>query len=627
MAHTRDPMTDRERIAATELWQPLDTDIIDALFESGETMALEAGKHLFRPGDTYHKRIYLHLEGELQQTSSNGDVRIAQPGDIIGLASYLDGDSYRSMAEAVSACRLLAVPATEVQRLEHESPGFFEAINRALAARMRKARQVRETVRGILARPVREFMRSAVATCTSDTTIAQAGRIMDERQIGSLGVVDGDDRLLGLITPMILLNALVENESTPDDPVHSATPQELTFVTQETPLWQVEQLQRRHRVHEIVVMDDNESPIGIISQTDLLQALARPPYTLDAEIHAASDIETLAELRERIPVAARRVHETHRNVGMAVRALTEMHLDLQHRLIELILEQMYREGLGRPPGRFAVIIMGSGGRGEMLLRPDQDNGMILDDNLDETGLKWFEDFAERLNPELDRIGYRLCPGDVMARNPEYRRTLSSWREKLSSLIRDPGRKEARLANIVLDFSTLYGSDSLTMQLRSHLNRELANDQGKMLFRRMVSDDADIAQPLGFFNRFITSSYKGSQVIDLKKTGLRIIVDSMRVFSLREGISRCKTLERIASLQRLGIFDTDFIDTMRIAFEELQDLLLTHQLGQIERGETPDPLIRMERLSSHDRERLRVSLRAAQRMREHCQYTFGMILHR
>ncbi len=627
MAQTNDSVTDRERIAATELWQPLDTDVIEALVESGEKMILEAGRHLFRPGDTYHKRIYLHLEGELKQTSSNGDVRLAQPGDIIGLASYLDGDNYRSMVEAVSACRLLAVPANEVGRLERESPGFFEAINRALAARMRKARQVRETARGVLARPVREFMRSAVATCSSDTTIAQAGRIMDERQIGSLGVVDDNDRLLGLVTPMSLLNALIGNETGADDPVRSTDCQELIFVTQETPLWQVEQLQRRHRVREIVVMDDNESPIGIISQTDLLQALARPPYTLDAEIQSARDIETLVELRDRIPIAARRVHETHRNVGMAVRALTEMHLDLQHRLIELILEQMYREGLGRPPGRFAVIIMGSGGRGEMLLRPDQDNGMILDDNLDETGLKWFEEFAQRLNPELDRIGYRLCPGDVMARNPEYRRTLSSWREKLSNLIRNPGRKEARLANIVLDFSTLYGSDNLTMQLRSHLNSELANDQGKMLFRRMVSDDADISQPLGLFNRFITSSYKGSQVIDLKKTGMRIMVDSIRVFALREGISRCKTLERIASLQRLGIFDADFIETIRIAFEELQDLLLTHQLAQVEKGETPDPLIRMERLSSHDRERLRVSLRAARRMREHCQYTFGIILHR
>lgn len=626
MAHTNDSVTGRERVAATELWQPLDTDVIDALFDSGETMVLEAGKHLFRPGDTYHKRIYLHLDGELKQTSSNGDVRLAQPGDIIGLASYLDGDNYRSMAEAVSACRLLAVPANEVSRLERESPGFFEAINRALAARMRKARQVRETARGVLARPVREFMRSAVATCTGDTTIARAGRIMDERQIGSLGVVDENDRLLGLVTPMILLNVLIGNEAGADDPVRSADCQDLISVTQETPLWQVEQLQRRHRVREIVVMDDNESPIGIVSQTDLLKALAKPPYTLDAEIQSAGDIETLAELRDRIPIAARRVHETHRNVGMAVRALTEMHLDLQHRLIELILEQMYREGMGRPPGRFAVIIMGSGGRGEMLLRPDQDNGMILDDNLDEAGLKWFEEFAERLNPELDRIGYRLCPGDVMARNPEYRRTLSSWREKLSSLIRNPGRKEARLANIVLDFSTLYGSDQLTTQLRAHLNSELANDRGKMLFRRMVSDDADIAQPLGLFNRFITRPFKGSQVIDIKKTALRIIVDSMRVFALREGISRCKTLERIASLQRLGIFDTDFIETMRIAFEELQDLLLAHQLHQIEKGETPDPLIRMERLSSHDRERLRVSLRAARRMREHCQYTFGVILH-
>lgn len=626
MPRATDTTDDRERIAASELWKTLDDDTVETLFETGEILKLDTDACLFRPGEQYHKIVYLHLEGELEQTSSNGNVRIARTGDIIGLASYLDGDSYRSMARARSHCRLLGIPATEIRRLEHESPAFFEIVNRALAARMRKASQAREAARGILARPVREFMRSGIATCNNDTSIVEACRIMEQRQLGSLGIVDQNGRVLGTVTPLSLLKAITETGLAGDDAVGATDYRGAETVTRQTPLWQVEELQRRHRLREVVITDDTESPLGVITQSDLLAVLARPPQTLDAEIRAATTIDSLAELRQRCPLAARRVYESHRNVGMAILALTDMHLALQHRLIELILEQMHAEGYGHPPGRFAVVIMGSGGRGEMLLRPDQDNGIILDDDLDDDGLEWFKDFSERLNIELDRIGYRLCPGDVMARNPEYRRTLSGWCEKLSGLVRDPGRLEARRANIVLDFATLYGNDNLTAKLRSHLNRELAEHKGDMLFRMMVSDDAGIDSPLGVFNRLKTNTHKGNQVIDLKRTGLRIIVDAMRVFALSKGLHQCKTSERIASLERLGVFDPEFIEAIRIAFEELQDLVLTHQLEQSESGETPDPFVRTERMSSRDRERLRISLRATRRMRDHLQYTFGIVMH-
>ena len=607
------------------MWHTLDPQTVDAMLAAGEEVRLEATRFLFRAGDPYGTYIYVHLEGTLEQTAASGDHREAQPGDVIGLASYLDGDNYRSTAQALSDCRLLALPGATVQRLEQESPSFFEAINRALAARMRKARQVRETVRGTLARPVRQFMISGLPCCRRQDTIAQASRLMAERDVGSLGLLDDNGRLMGLITPMTLLLALANEQTSPSDPLASVTADEALTVTPDTPLWQVEELFRRHRVKDVAVVDSQETPIGIMSETAMIQALSRPPQTLDSEIREAADVDTLVRLRRKIPIAAGAVHTSHRSVGTAVRALTEMHLALQHRLVELILEAMAREGLGRPPARFAVIVMGSGGRGEMLLRPDQDNGLIIDDRVSEEGLEWFRAFSERLNPGLDEIGYRLCPGNVMARNPEYRCTLGEWQAKLSRLVDNPGRKEARAANIVLDFATLYGDDTLTARLRGHLNRRLEDGSGKMLFRMMVSDDAKISQPLGFFNQLVTTPHQGSQVIDLKRTGLRIIVDAMRVFALREGISRCKTMERIASLRRLGVFDADFSDTMRIAFEELQDLLFIHQLDQVERGETPDPLVRMERLSSHDKERLRVSLRACRRMRERMQYGFGVVM--
>lgn len=611
----------RQCIARSALWSGLEQGTVDALLDVGTIRSYAAGEDVFRAGDAYRNSVYIHLDGELEQISGRGDQRQAVPGDLIGLANYLDGADYRSTAHAAGPCYLLAVPDSAVRRLERESPAFFEAINRALAARMRKARQVRESVRGTLGRPVRQFMHTPLASCGPETNLAQAYDTLAERQIGSLGVIGHAGELVGLLTPMSICEALIHRGARPQDSVLSSACLTPYSVTQDTPLWQVEELQQRNRIKYVVVIDDHDVPIGMVSQTDLVRALAAPPDTLDSEIAGAPDLDALARLTQGIPETARQAHESHRSPARALRALTDAHLAVQHRAVELVLQEMRLRGLGEPPVRFALLIMGSGGRGEMLLRTDQDNGLLIDDRAGSDEREWFRQFSEALNPALERVGYPLCPGGIMANNPAFRRTLREWCDQVTYLVDHPGEDSARWSTIVFDFVTQYGDDALTAELRAHLNRELRRAPG--LLKMMARDDAAGRPALGLFNRLVTTTHAGAEAIDIKRNGLRIIVDAARIFALRHGVSRSGTTERLGALARQGVFDADFIDGVRIAFEELEDLLLSHQLAQAARGETPDKYLRPARLSANDRERLRVSLRAAKRLQERLQEQFGV----
>ena len=63
--------------------------------------------------------------------------------------------------------------------------------------------------------------------------------------------------------------------------------------------------------------------------------------------------------------------------------------------------------MGAPPVPFCVIVMGSGGRGESYLYPDQDNGFILDDYPDDQHTEldaFFIKLAERMTRDLDMVG-------------------------------------------------------------------------------------------------------------------------------------------------------------------------------------------------------------------------------
>jgi hypothetical protein len=106
-----------------------------------------------------------------------------------------------------------------------------------------------------------------------------------------------------------------------------------------------------------------------------------------------------------------------------------------------------------PPVSFTLLLLGSLGRGESLLRPDQDNGFILDDYDDAEHDRvdaWFRRVAERFCLGLAEVGFTLCKGGVMAMNPLWRKTRSQWRHQLSLWARKRSGAALLFADIFLD---------------------------------------------------------------------------------------------------------------------------------------------------------------------------------
>ena len=58
--------------------------------------------------------------------------------------------------------------------------------------------------------------------------------------------------------------------------------------------------------------------------------------------------------------------------------------------------------------RVCLIVMGSEGRGEQILKTDQDNAVVMED-----GLEWpdREKYLKQFSAELKRLGYPPCPGN------------------------------------------------------------------------------------------------------------------------------------------------------------------------------------------------------------------------
>ena len=614
---------DIARLAETRTFSGVDSELIRAIAEKGKIFTLKAGDSLFAAGVPYQHQLYVLLDGIITVQRKHGQVNTLQRGEFVGLSNYLDKSPYTASAVAEGDCTILRFTENVFHELEQDYNDLSNLVDHIIGKRIRNRTTTSHPVSGVMGQPVYTVMTSPLAQCYVQTTISDAYNIMQERKIGSLAVFRNDEKLVGMLTFSGLCDALVNKQAGAATPVAEAACETPVCVSYIDPLWHAEDKLQTHHIKYLVVTKEGE-PVGLISQTDLFKARVKHQNIVIEQIRDAESLSALRNFYNAMYEMARDAHERNHHAIQAVQEISEIHLAIQRRCIELTLHGLEQQGLGPAPRNYSFLIMGSGGRREMLLTPDQDNGLIIDDNpgeltADET--EWFNTFTEQLNINLDKAGYILCPGDIMARNPMFHKTLSQWRAQISHMVQQPNNKSARWGNIVFDFTTLYGDDMLTRKLREHLLTEL---QGKdTLLGYMVEDDAEGRPPLGFFNQLLTmedEAHKGK--IDIKRNGLRLVADAARIYALHAGLTETNTRERLKVLVHLGILNRDLVDSILAAFDELLNLLIVHQIEQVEQQQEPDKFIKPDALPWQTRSVLRVSMRAINRLQDQLQGRFG-----
>jgi signal-transduction protein with cAMP-binding, CBS, and nucleotidyltransferase domain len=378
---------------------------------------------------------------------------------------------------------------------------------------------------------------------------------------------------------------------------------------------------RRAGLRHMPVVDDSGRLVGML---DLHDALAAVSQTLMAQIDALtqdSSIDGLKQVKSAEAELAQQLLDENLPATEILALLTHINNDICRRVVDLELAAMADEGLGTPPVEFSVIVMGSSGRGENFLFPDQDNGMILapypDDRHAEID-RWFIELAERMTRDLDAVGVPKCKGDVMATNPLWRKTLPQWKEQVGRWSRKRNIAVVRLSDIFFDFRCVWGDPAMADELRQFVTAAVRGNPA--FLREMFADDADHGVALGWFGRFITEkekeAFKGQ--MNLKHAGTLPLVETMRIMALREGIVETSTLGRMDALKAKGLLTADDHDYLVGAFRHIARLLLQQQLRDYAAGKPVSNYVPPESLTERERDILIEGFRAIRTVRRYLQ---------
>lgn len=577
---------------------------VDIAFHAAGCTLIEAGR------DSPHVHVILKgLVHAYQVDASGTEQRFADygPGDVFGAWAVMAGRarmSYRTEGE----CLTFLVPAEVFRQLIQDNPRFAAYFNEGLATKgqMSVSGNDRREAAELMVTRVGEAQLAPAEHVAASTSIADATARMRETLVDCLLVEDPGFDAPGMLTRTDLLDAVALRRLPLDAPVGPLASRPLVCVGSDEVLFQALIDMTEHRIERVVV-----SAHGVIAGTlgiaEVLSHFASHSHLISLRLARAHTLEDIASAAAGMGELVRSLAAHGARMPYLMGLVSALNGRVMAQIFDLLVPPEHRD-------RICLLVMGSEGRREQLLKTDQDNALVLADDLHWDGL---EEAMARFSAALDAVGYPPCPGKVMVNNPHWRMTASQWQARIGHWQGHHGGEAALDLSIALDARPIAGNPALFVPVRSSL---LALGQDEILLHHLASATLDFTTPLTFFGR-VRGDAHGT---DLKKGAIFPIVHGLRCLALRHGIGATGSIERCEALAALGVLPRELARDLPQALNVFQRMRLEAQVAAIDAGRAPDNHVDTHALRRLDRELLRDALHVVKEFREHVRRAFHLM---
>ncbi|MDC9496481.1 MULTISPECIES: DUF294 nucleotidyltransferase-like domain-containing protein [unclassified Pseudoalteromonas] len=542
---------------------------------------------------TQTPKLFLIRSGLYDLVDAKGDVvkRLAQ-GDYFGYPSLLTGEAIQNRLQVQKEGIVYMLEQTHFDFLRHQYKPFEQYFVRAHANRLLSS-HYKSKNDSWSERRISELMTRTAITLAPDASIRQTAKKMKKHGVSSIMITE-HAILVGVVTDRDLRNRVLADEVDPQDAVSSIMSAKPKFIFENNRVFSALHLMLKYNIHHLPVLDENHKPLGMLTSTDLLRQQKSDPVQLIGRIYKAHSIADLKRYAGEIPELLRSFSYNIEDISLIGKLLSGLTDALTSRLIHL-----FQEENGAAPTSFCFICFGSQAREEQTLHSDQDNGLLLPDDLSEQHQAYFKHMGEFVCEQLVECGIRRCPGNIMASSDECRMSVSSWCERFFKWIKSPTPNAMLNCKIFFDLRFIEGSNALYSGFCEQLNR-ISRDE--LFYAAMATDIRASSVPIGLFNKLKTQKNDNNhKYIDLKKRGVVIINDIVRLYALKAGIKRANTQERLDALLKHSLLNKDDIYNLKDCWRFLTQLRFSTQIN--EEG-LPSNCINPDKLSSLERHQLK-----------------------
>jgi DNA polymerase-3 subunit epsilon/CBS domain-containing protein len=521
--------------------------------------------------------------------SALGDA-IATAEIFVALIPRLRERGIRTLAEVERACERFSETSTREAQI-----GWLD---------VHEAKNTRTALARIDSFPyrhrLRDLMKSPPLFVNPDISLRDALTTLIDHEVSSLYVhpaVEGDET--GIVTERDLLRKFREmGDSAFNLPVNEIAVYPLASLSADAFVYRAIARMKRMHVRHLGVHDSHGEIIGALSARDLLRQRADDAVLLGDDIDAAESAGQMSAVWGNIVLVAKSLVAEEVDVR-DVAAVISRELCALTRQACILAE---REMQTPPPCPYAMLVLGSGGRGESLLAMDQDNAIVFAEG--EPGGpedQWFAELGNKVADMLDAAGVPYCQGKVMASNPDWRLSLAGWQKMLKTWIRRQTPEDILKCDIFFDAVGVHGDIRLANATLDYAFKK--GRKSKQFMKLMAINATKNSPPLGLFGRFKLDHGR----MDLKMGGIMPLFSTARVLAIKHRIRARSTPARFDTLSaQVGKMQTT-LENLGEAHRIILHAILDQQLLDLEAGIPLSNRVAPGSLSSASRDQLRWAL--------------------
>ncbi|MGI2175832.1 putative nucleotidyltransferase substrate binding domain-containing protein [Shewanella ulleungensis] len=550
--------------------------------------------------------LYMIRSGVVELYRRKGELynRLDQ-GQLFGQMGLLTNNKVRFPAKAVKDTLVYCIPESVFNELCENYDDFADFVEAEDTTRLKQAVKGKTVdANALTTSKVKTLLTREPVILPCNSTIQAVAKIMTEENISAVLINDPDlddqqdSSFVGIITEHDLCAKVIAAGIDVDSPISQVMSTDLISLDHNAYIFEAMLLMLRNHIDHLPILK-NKIPIGLIEVADIIRYESQNSLLFVSSIFQQKSCEDLVLLSSQLKSCFVRMVNEDANSHMVGRAMSEIGRNFKQRLLELAEEKF-----GPPPVPYCFLALGSMARDEQLMVTDQDNAIILDNsyNVAVHG-EYFAKLADFVCDGLAACGYSYCTGDIMASNPEHRKTRSEWEACFGDWIENPNPQALLNCSIFFDLTGVYGRVKWAEQLNAFI---LSKAKKNNRFLACLAHNAlNRKPPLGFFKDFVMEKDgRHNNSINLKRRGTAPLADLIRVHALAIGSQSQNSFERLEDIIDAGILPASKGEDLQHAMELISLVRLRHQSSDIESGIEPDNNIEPENMSDFERRNLK-----------------------
>lgn len=536
--------------------------------------------------------LYIILKGAVVQKDSEGrDINFYGEKDSFDYQQIYNKseNNFFTVEESV----LYRIPIGLIKEIATENPDFSAYITKTTKEKLSSL----ASENPYLFARIKDIPIAQPLVVDSSTSIWQA---VDQMTKGSaLSILVKFEDGYGIVTDSDLRRKVILERRNIDSPISEIANRNIISVKDTDFLFDAIITMMKHNIKRVVVKNDKDEIVGVLNEVDILTQYSNQPHFIAIKIERAKTIQELKTISSSFVNTVRILHKEGIRTRHIMKLVSEINQKMFAKLFDLLAPDSLKQNC-------CLIVMGSEGREEQILKTDQDNGLIIKDGFDSSDI---EKFAKEFNFALKELGYPDCKGNVMVTNPLWRKSLSKFKEDVFNCINNISAENMLNLAILVDLKPISGDKTLAEDLISFIFEHISDN--KTFLSWFALPVIQFKTPLNIFGGFDTEKGK----IDIKKGGIFPIVHGVRAMAVENRITKTNTFERIKELKNREIFKDAFSRELIETLEFLLTLRLKERLKKLELKQQPDDYVDINTLSNLEKDLLKESFKVVNKFKD------------